>query len=154
MVEIYLRDDGGTIRRLNAHSSASGQGGPHTYRTIQVATGVYAFLTPEERSSFQSGNSIAVIGEDGVLVFDTGNIPGATRRQIAELRKLTDKPVRFVVNSHWHPDHNFGNAEYRRAFPGVVVLGTFATRAGILERVPGYLGQVKSFASRARSGLR
>lgn len=117
-----------------------------TYRTIQVATGVYAFITPEERSGFQSGNSIAVIGEDGVLIFDTGNIPGATRRQIAELRKLTSKPVRFVVNSHWHPDHNLGNAEYRRAFPGVVVLGTSATRAGILERVPGYVGQVKSFA--------
>ena len=117
-----------------------------TYRTVRVADGVYAFITPEERSGFQSGNSIAIVGDDGVLVFDTGNIPGSTRRQIAEIRKLTDKPVRYVVNSHWHPDHNLGNSEYRAAFPGVTIIGTSATRAGILERVPTYVGQMKSFA--------
>src|SRR4051812_34653375 len=65
-----------------------------SYRTVKVADGVYAFVPPEERTGFQSGNSIAIIGDDGVLVFDTGNIPGSTRRQIAEIRKLTDKPVR------------------------------------------------------------
>lgn len=117
-----------------------------TYHTVRVADGVYAFITPEERTGFQSGNSIAIIGDSGVLVFDTGNIPGSTRRQIAEIRKLTDKPVRFVVNSHWHPDHNLGNSEYRAAFPGVTIIGTSATRAGILERVPTYVGQMKSFA--------
>ena len=117
-----------------------------TYRTVRIVEGVYAFITPEERSSFQAGNSVAIVGDDGVLVFDTGNIPSATQRQIAEIRRLTDKPVRFVVNSHWHPDHTLGNAEYRKAFPGVVVIGTSATRAGILERVPTYVDQMKSFA--------
>jgi cyclase len=119
-----------------------------TYRTVKVADGVYAFITPEERTGFQSGNSIAIVGDDGVLVFDTGNIPGTTRRQIAEIRKLTDKPVRYVVNSHWHPDHNLGNSEYRKAFPGVTIIGTTATRRGILERVPTYVGQMRSFAPR------
>lgn len=116
-----------------------------TYKTERVADGVYAFITPEERTGFQSGNSIAIIGDDGVLVFDTGNIPSSTRRQIAELRKLTNKPVRYVVNSHWHPDHNLGNSEYRAAFPNAVFIGTSATRAGILERVPTYFDQMKSF---------
>ena len=51
-----------------------------TYRTEKVAEGIYAFITPEERSGFQAGNSVAIIGDDGVLVFDTGNIPSATRR--------------------------------------------------------------------------
>jgi len=117
-----------------------------SFRTVKVADGVYAFITPEERTGFQSGNSIAIIGDDGVLVFDTGNIPGSTRRQITEIRKLTDKPVRYVVNSHWHPDHNLGNSIYRAEFPGVHIIGTSATRAGILERVPTYIGQMKSFA--------
>jgi cyclase len=117
-----------------------------TYRTVRVAEGVYAFITSEERSSFQAGNSVAIIGDDGVLVFDTGNIPSATRRQIAEIRRLTTKPVRFVVDSHWHPDHTLGNAEYRKAFPGVTVIGTSATRDGILERVPTYVDQMRSFA--------
>ncbi len=117
-----------------------------SYRTVRVADGVYAFIAPEERTGFQSGNSIAIIGDSGVLVFDTGNIPGSTRRQIAEIRKLTNKAVRFVVNSHWHPDHNLGNSEYRAAFPGVTIIGSTATRAGILERVPTYVGQMKGFA--------
>jgi glyoxylase-like metal-dependent hydrolase (beta-lactamase superfamily II) len=117
-----------------------------TFKTEKVADGVYAFITPEERSGFQSGNSVAVIGDDAVLVFDTGNIPSSTRRQIAEIRTLTTKPVRYVVNSHWHPDHNLGNAEYRAAFPSAVFIGTSATRQGILERVPGYFDQMKSFS--------
>jgi glyoxylase-like metal-dependent hydrolase (beta-lactamase superfamily II) len=117
-----------------------------TYRTVRITEGVYACITPEERSSFQAGNSIAIVGDDGVLVFDTGNIPSATRAQIAELRRITSKPVRWVVDSHWHPDHTLGNAEYRKAFPGVTVIGTSATRAGILERVPTYIDQMKSFA--------
>jgi glyoxylase-like metal-dependent hydrolase (beta-lactamase superfamily II) len=117
-----------------------------TYRTVRIADGSYAFITPEERSSFQAGNSIAIVGDDGVLVFDTGNIPSATRAQIAEIRRFTPQPVRWVVNSHWHPDHTLGNAEYRKAFPGVTVIGTSATRAGILERVPTYVDQMKSFA--------
>jgi glyoxylase-like metal-dependent hydrolase (beta-lactamase superfamily II) len=79
-------------------------------------------------------------------VFDTGNIPSMTRAQIAEIRRITPRPVRWVVNSHWHPDHTLGNAEYRRAFPGVTVIGTSATRDGILERVPTYVDQMKSFA--------
>jgi cyclase len=116
-----------------------------SYKTEKVADGVYAFITPEERSSFQSGNSIAIIGDDGVLVFDTGNIPSSTRRQIADIKRLTDKPVRYVVNSHWHPDHTLGNSEYKAAFPNVVIIGTSATRAGILERVPGYFAEMKTF---------
>lgn len=133
-------------------ASLGAQAGPAlpsvlSYRTEKVADGIYAFITPEERTGFQSGNSIAIIGDDGVLVVDTGNIPSSTRRQIAEIRKLTTKPVRYVVNTHWHPDHNLGNAEYRAAFPGVTIIGTTATRTGITERIPGYLAQLRGFAT-------
>ena len=82
-----------------------------------------------------------------MLVFDTGNLPGVTRRQIAEIRRLTDKPVRYVVNSHWHPDHNLGNAMYRAAFPGVRIIGTAATRDGIRDRAAGYLKDMAGFAA-------
>jgi glyoxylase-like metal-dependent hydrolase (beta-lactamase superfamily II) len=82
-----------------------------------------------------------------VLVIDSGNIPGSTRRQIKEIRRLTDRPVRFVVNTHWHPDHNLGNSEYRAAFPGVTIIGSSATRIGIIQRIPGYMAQMKGFAT-------
>ncbi len=118
-----------------------------SYHTVQVARGVYAFIAPEERTGLQSGNSIAVIGDSAVLIFDTGAIPGTTRRQIAELRKLTSKPVRYVVNSHWHPDHNLANSEYRTAFPEVRFIGTKATQQGIIDRAPVFKEQVKGFAT-------
>jgi cyclase len=131
-----------------------------TYQTTKIAEGIYAFITPEERSGFQAGNSIAIIGDDGVLIIDSGNLPSATRRQIAELRTLTSQPVRYVVNTHWHPDHNLGNATWRAAFPHLSIVGTSATRAGIVERVPGYIADMKGFATtdslmkvRLRTGL-
>ena len=130
----------------------SAQGRPRldsimTYQTVQVANGIYAFITPEERSGFQAGNSIVVVGDDGVLVVDTGNLPSMTRRQIADIHRLTDKPIRFVVNTHWHPDHTLGNAEYRAAVPGVTIVSTAATRANMIQRIPVYFSQERDYAT-------
>src|SRR5690242_1011761 len=88
------------------------------YQTTKLAEGVYAFIAPESKTPFVSGNSLAVIGSDGVLVVDSTNVPSLARRMIDDIKKLTDKPVRFLVNTHWHPDHLMGNAAYREAFPG------------------------------------
>jgi glyoxylase-like metal-dependent hydrolase (beta-lactamase superfamily II) len=56
-----------------------------------------------------------VLGEDGVLIVDSR----ATTREAAELkddlRRLTNQPVRWVVNTHWHWDHVFGNSEFADA---------------------------------------
>jgi glyoxylase-like metal-dependent hydrolase (beta-lactamase superfamily II) len=109
------------------------------YHTEKLAEGIYAFIAPEPRTQVVSGNSVAVIGSDGVLVVDSGNIPSLTRRMIGEIRRLTDKPVRFVVNTHWHPDHSMGNAVYREEFPGVAILSTEFTRRAIAEEVPRYI---------------
>jgi glyoxylase-like metal-dependent hydrolase (beta-lactamase superfamily II) len=51
------------------------------------------------------------------------------------------------VSSHWHPDHNLGNAEYAAAFPNAIFIATSATRTGILERMAGYRGDMQSFAT-------
>src|SRR5206468_211846 len=50
--------------------------------------------------------------------------PSTAEQIIAEIRKITDKPVRFVVNSHWHPDHWSGNQAYAAAFPGLEIIAT------------------------------
>ncbi len=116
-----------------------------SYQTIKVAKGVYAFVTPEERTGLQAGNSVAVVGDSAVLIFDTGAMPSVTRRQIAELRTFTNKPVRYVVNSHWHPDHTLGNHEYRSAYPAARFIGTAATRQGITDRAAGFIDEVQGF---------
>jgi glyoxylase-like metal-dependent hydrolase (beta-lactamase superfamily II) len=118
-----------------------------TYRTVTVARGVYAFIAPEERTGLQAGNSIAIEGDSAVLVFDTGAMPTVTRRQIADVRALTGKPVRYVVTSHWHPDHNLGNHEYQQAFPGVRFIGTRATHQGIIDRGEYFIKEVQGFAT-------
>ncbi|HZV48692.1 MAG TPA: MBL fold metallo-hydrolase [Candidatus Dormibacteraeota bacterium] len=52
----------------------------------------------------------AVLGEDELLVVDTGSTPTEARELLAELRRVTRLPCRRVVNTHWHFDHCFGNA--------------------------------------------
>ena len=95
--------------------------GPHqSYETVELATGVVAFIAPEGRTGTVQGNTLVVIGRDAVLVVDTGQFPELARRMIADIRKRTDKPVRYVVNTHWHGDHLLGNAQFLDAFPGVV----------------------------------
>ena len=62
-----------------------------------------------------AGGNIAVqIGDDGVLVVDTGLAQNADR-VIAAIRKLSDKPIRWVLNTHFHPDHTGGNEAVAKA---------------------------------------
>src|SRR5439155_21306578 len=56
-----------------------------------------------------SGNAGFVIGDQGVLVFDTFFTPAAIEELIAEIQALTKAPIKFAVNSHYHLDHTGGN---------------------------------------------
>ena len=94
----------------------------------KLAEGVYAFVAPDSRTAYFNGNTMVVVGDDGVLVVDSGDALSATRKTIAEIRRLTALPVRFLVNTHWHWDHALGNGDYRAAFPGVTIISTATTR--------------------------
>jgi len=106
------------------------------YETVKVADGIYAFISPESNGAIVTGNSVAIIGDDGVLVVDSGHFPSLTARMIEQIRQWTDNPVRFPVNTHWHPDHNSGNGLYRRTFPGLQIISTTTTRAEIETVLP------------------
>ena len=95
----------------------------------RIAEGIYAYLGPPGVTPVVSGNSVVIVGDDGVIVVDTGQLPSIARREIDEIRKLTDRPVRYVVTTHWHPDHWVGNGEFRRAYPGAIFVATPNTRA-------------------------
>jgi glyoxylase-like metal-dependent hydrolase (beta-lactamase superfamily II) len=110
-----------------------------SYETVKVADGVYAFVAPEPKSGVVNGNTTVIIGEDGVLVVDTGQFPTLAKRMIADIRKLTDKPVRFVVNTHWHWDHNLANYVYREAFPNAAIISTPFTRDSLVDFTPRFL---------------
>jgi glyoxylase-like metal-dependent hydrolase (beta-lactamase superfamily II) len=120
----------------------------------RLAEGVYAFIAPDSKTPYFNGNTLVVVGDDGVLVVDSGDALSATRKTIAEIRRITPLPVRFLVNTHWHWDHTLGNGEYRAAFPGVTIVSTAATRAlmdtkgranlaGSIAAIPPYLDALR-----------
>ena len=97
--------------------------------TVQkVGEGVYLFTSSRHGDVGFVGNSVAILSEEGVLVFDAGCVPSDSATVLAELRKLTDKPVRYLVNSHWHWDHWQGNQTYKAAFPGLQIISQENTR--------------------------
>ncbi|MGH7631926.1 MAG: MBL fold metallo-hydrolase [Gemmatimonadales bacterium] len=71
------------------------------------------------------------MGTDGVLVVDATYLPSRARADIALIRKVTDRPVRGLVNTHWHFDHNNGASAYTQAFPGLSVVSERETRGWI-----------------------
>lgn len=95
------------------------------YELVELADGVWAMLWEPQAST---GNNLIVINDEDVLVVDSGISPAISRRTIAEVRALTDKPVRTLVNTHWHDDHMYGNAAWRDAFPGIEILAHRNTR--------------------------
>lgn len=98
----------------------------------KLAEGVYAALVKPRPPTYVFANSLIVIGTDAALVVDTQQSPSAAEDLMSELERLTDVPVRYIVNTHWHGDHVYGNETYRRSFPGVVILGHDSTREDVL----------------------
>ena len=107
-------------------SGQSSQSG--NFEMVKVADGVYAAIRTEPPGLTVNGNSVFIINDDDVVVVDTTLTPGTAKEELAALRKLTSKPVRYVINTHWHDDHLMGNQVYRDAFPDVEFIAHAATR--------------------------
>jgi glyoxylase-like metal-dependent hydrolase (beta-lactamase superfamily II) len=94
----------------------------------EVAPGIFAAVRREPPGFWFDCNSVFVVNDHDVVVVDTNVSPSSARATLAALRKITDKPVSHVVNTHWHDDHIAGNQIYRDAFPGVRFVGHVRTR--------------------------
>ena len=90
------------------------------------------------------GNVAASVGRDGVLLVDDGSAAMAPRVRAA-LDGITDKPVRFVINTHWHGDHVGGNAEFAEA----TILAQNNVRARMETGGKAMGGDVKPFSAEA-----
>src|ERR1022692_1401290 len=93
---------------------------------VQIADGIYQFITAPD-GYVPNGNSVVIVNRDDVLVFDTFSSPSSARTVLAEIRKITDKPVRYVVNSHHHPDHWSGNEVYAERFSELEIIASAET---------------------------
>jgi cyclase len=100
---------------------------PTFHRFTPVADGVY--IASATGGMNVGSNSAVIINDRDVVVVDSHITPSAARALLADLRTLTDKPVRFVVNTHFHFDHAHGN----QVFPDdVLVIGHEVTRQLLL----------------------
>ena len=76
---------------------------------VDVGGDVYVYSSPDYALDV---NSIFAITPDGVVVVDSQLLPRHAQAVMAEIRSRTDQPIRYVTNSHHHPDHVFGNTEF------------------------------------------
>jgi cyclase len=95
------------------------------YDVVKLADGVHGIVWKE---ASPDPNVLIVINDEDVVVVDSSMFPSTSRAIAGEIKKLTPKPVRFVVNTHWHDDHMFGNFVYRELWPGVSFIGHPLTR--------------------------
>lgn len=93
----------------------------------QLGPGVYAAIDGPERKALS--NAGFVIGEDGVLVVDSLFTPEAAQALVAEIRRITPKPIRYVVNTHYHADHTGGDQVLRDA--GAIIIAHKNVRAWV-----------------------
>jgi predicted alpha/beta superfamily hydrolase/glyoxylase-like metal-dependent hydrolase (beta-lactamase superfamily II) len=97
-------------------------------RMERMSDGVYAIIHDNATEDWPNSNTGVVVGETGVLVVDATYLPSRARADIALIRSVTDKPVRYLVITHLHRDHNGGTSAYRDAFPEVQVVSGPQTR--------------------------
>jgi cyclase len=115
-------------------------------RLQKVVDGVYVASRAEPLRPYVEGNVTIIVNEHDVVVVDAGGSPRVARSIIAEIKKLTPNPVRWLVYTHIHRDHRFGTQEFVKAFPGLEIVahpivhktisgdtGTFV--AGRIERL-------------------
>ena len=100
----------------------------------KIVDNVYSYVDVKNASPKNSfaANAGIVIGRDGVLVIDTLISAKEAQRFIADIRKVTDKPIKYVVDTHYHLDHSFGNAEFVKL--GAAVISQVNDRKNLAEK--------------------
>ncbi len=112
-------------------------------RAVKINERVYVLLGPIQHANrFNQGymiNSTLIVGDKGVILVDSGGSREVGRHIAKAVRRITDKPVTHVVNTHHHGDHYLGNA----AFEGATFISSEMCRKMVLETGSEWLGMME-----------
>ncbi|WP_371345571.1 quinoprotein relay system zinc metallohydrolase 2 [Ancylobacter sp. IITR112] len=121
-----------------------------------VAPGVHVFRAPYELIAPDNDGAIAnmtlIVGDAAAAVIDTGNSYRAGALMRAAVRAVTDRPLRYVINTHMHPDHTLGNAAF--AEDRVRFVAHHKMPRALALRADTYLAQVERLLGAAGEGTR
>ena len=131
------------------------EGGDARFDIRKVADGVWAAVASP---AYKVNCNTAIIeNADGVMVVDTHSKPSAARVIVERLRDLTSKPVRSVVNTHFHWDHWHGNEVYPAAYPDAEIVTNQITREAMvrkgLKRIQDHVRQVPAEIAKLEADL-
>lgn len=93
----------------------------HAASVHKIGPDLYAYISDNDASA----NSTFLVNDQGILVVDTGLNAQEGRKLLDEIRKISRAPVRWIVNTHYHPDHRGGN---QMVGPDAVIISTEFTR--------------------------
>ena len=130
------------LHRIPVHAAAPA---PESIEVSEIAPGVfvhqgrYEMQSPENRGDM--ANAGFVVGSDAVAVIDTLGSVKVGRELRNAIRAVTNKPIRYVINTHMHPDHVFGNAAFKEDAPAFVANHKLAR--GLASRADRYLATNK-----------
>ena len=118
--------------------------GTDLFELKKVAGGVYAAVAAP---AYKINSNAAIIEtEDGVIVVDSHSKPSAARVVVEKIREISSKPVRYLINTHFHWDHWQGNEVYPGTFANVEIITTEITREAMvktgLERIQDHIRTV------------
>ena len=93
-----------------------------TAKMERVGKDVYVIIHEDATDNWPHSNVGIIVGDKEVMVIDADYLPSRARADIALIRKLTLKPVKYLVYTHWHFDHNNGAIAYVDSFPNIKII--------------------------------
>ncbi len=128
-----------------ARAQAGDDAAPVFFKLTELAPGVFAATDVDGKAGANAG---FVIGDDSVLVIDSFYKPEAAQALLAEIRKRSTLPLRFLVNTHYHIDHVSGNQIFATA--GALVIGEQRMHDWVQSENMKFLGSKATDADRER----